>query len=145
MIMFVGEGIGKTVIKANRNTVDGRLKTYETATVGVSGNDFIAKGISFVNFAGPKKQQAVALRSSSNHSAFYRCAFEGYQDTLYVHYGQQFYRECDISTIDFICGNAAVVLQNCSLFARKPLPNQKIVCTAASALKSTNIPFHLFL
>ncbi|XP_019090418.1 PREDICTED: probable pectinesterase/pectinesterase inhibitor 39 isoform X2 [Camelina sativa] len=132
MIMFVGDGIGKTVIKANRNCVDG-WPTFRTATVGVKGKGFIAKDITFVNFAGPAKKQAVALRSGSDLSAFYRCAFYGYQDTLYVHSAKQFYRECDIyGTIDFICGNAAVVFQNCSLYARRPIPHQKIAFTAQS-------------
>ncbi|CAA7054185.1 unnamed protein product [Microthlaspi erraticum] len=130
MIMLVGDGIGKTIIKGNRSRVDG-WSTFQSATVGVKGNGFIAKGISFVNFAGPSKHQAVAFRSGSDLSAFYRCAFEGYQDTLYVHSAKQFYRECDIfGTIDFIFGNAAVVFQNCSLYARKPNPHQKIVYTA---------------
>ncbi|KAJ0265088.1 pectinesterase/pectinesterase inhibitor 39 [Hirschfeldia incana] len=132
MIMFVGDGIGRTVIKANRRK--GILTTFQTATVGVKGEGFIAKDISFVNFAGPSPQplpQAVALRSGSNHSAFYRCSFEGYQDTLYVHSARQFYRECDIyGTVDFVFGNAAVVFQNCSLYARKPNPGQKITYTA---------------
>ncbi|ESQ37891.1 hypothetical protein EUTSA_v10029453mg [Eutrema salsugineum] len=132
MIMFVGDGIGKTIIKANRSRVDG-WSTFQSATVGVKGKGFIAKGISFVNFAGLAKHQAVALRSGSDLSAFYQCAFEGYQDTLYVHSAKQFYRECDIfGTVDFICGNAAVVFQNCSLYARKPNFNQKIAFTAQS-------------
>ncbi|KAL1225165.1 putative pectinesterase/pectinesterase inhibitor 39 [Cardamine amara subsp. amara] len=130
MIMFVGDGIGITVIKANRSRHDG-WTTFQSATVGVKGNGFIAKDISFVNFAGPAKEQAVALRSGSDLSAFYRCAIEGYQDTLYVHSAKQFYRECDIfGTVDFIFGNAAVVFQNCNLYARKPNPHQKIVFTA---------------
>ncbi|WZZ84317.1 hypothetical protein YC2023_112896 [Brassica napus] len=133
MIMFVGDGTGRTVIKANRYSTPHGRTTYQTATVGVKGEGFIAKDISFVNFAGPFKGQAVAFRSGSNHSAFYRCSFEGYQDTLYVHSAEQFYRECDIyGTIDFVFGNAAVVFQNCSLYARKPNPGQKIVYTAQS-------------
>lgn len=32
-LMFVGDGIGKTLIKANRNVVDGST-TYQSATVG---------------------------------------------------------------------------------------------------------------
>ncbi|CAH8322690.1 unnamed protein product [Eruca vesicaria subsp. sativa] len=130
MIMFVGDGIGRTVIKANRRK--GIWTTYRTATVGVNGEGFIAKDISFVNFAG-RSPQAVALRSDSKHSAFYRCSFEGYQDTLYAHSALQFYRECHIyGTVDFVFGNAAVVFQNCSLYARKPNPGQKITYTAQS-------------
>lgn len=97
----------------------------------VVGDRFIAKGITFENSAGPSKHQAVALRSGADLSAFYQCSFVAYQDTLYVHSLRQFYRECDIyGTVDFIFGNAAVVFQNCNLYARKPNPNQKNLFTA---------------
>ncbi|KAL9318874.1 hypothetical protein ACSQ67_015391 [Phaseolus vulgaris] len=113
-LMFVGDGIGKTVVKGT-----------------VLGEGFIAKGITFENSAGPEKHQAVALRSGADFSAFFRCSFVGYQDTLYVHSLRQFYRECDIyGTVDFIFGNAAVVFQNCNLYARKPNENQKNLFTA---------------
>ncbi|KAM0027971.1 putative pectinesterase [Helianthus debilis subsp. tardiflorus] len=130
MIMLVGDGIGKTLIKGNRSVVDG-WTTFRSATVAVVGTNFIAKGITFENFAGTAKHQAVALRSNSDFSVFYQCSFIGYQDTLYVHTFRQFYRECDVyGTIDFIFGNAAVVFQNCNLYARKPDPNQKNLFTA---------------
>ncbi|KAK7396911.1 hypothetical protein VNO78_18074 [Psophocarpus tetragonolobus] len=129
-LMFVGDGIGKTVVKASRNVVDG-WTTFQSATVAVVGDGFIAKGITFENSAGPSKHQAVALRSGADFSAFYKCSFVAYQDTLYVHSLRQFYRECDIyGTVDFIFGNAAVVFQNCNLYARKPNENQKNLFTA---------------
>ncbi|GMI66600.1 hypothetical protein like AT4G02320 [Hibiscus trionum] len=130
MLMFVGDGIGKTVVKASRNVVDGST-TFRSATVAVVGDRFIAKGITFENSAGPSKHQAVALRSGSDLSAFYKCSFVAYQDTLYVHSLRQFYRECDVyGTVDFIFGDAAVVFQSCNLYARKPNPNQKNIFTA---------------
>ncbi|KAL9247151.1 hypothetical protein vseg_020614 [Gypsophila vaccaria] len=129
-IMFIGDGIGKTMIKGNRNVVDG-WTTFRSATLAVVGAGFLAKGITVENYAGPSKHQAVALRSGSDLSAFYQCSFIGYQDTLYTHSLRQFYRECDIyGTVDFIFGNAAVVFQNCNLYARKPLDNQKNIFTA---------------
>ncbi|MED6145279.1 hypothetical protein PIB30_023519 [Stylosanthes scabra] len=129
-VMFIGDGIGRTIVKANRNVVDG-WTTFQSATVAVVGQGFIAKGITFENSAGPDKHQAVALRSSADFSAFYKCSFVGYQDTLYVHSLRQFYRECDIyGTVDFIFGNAAVVFQNCNLYAHKPNENQKNLFTA---------------
>ncbi|OVA13427.1 Pectinesterase [Macleaya cordata] len=130
MLMFIGDGIGKTVVKASRNVVDG-WTTFRSATVAVVGDRFIARDMTFENSAGPSKHQAVAFRSGSDLSAFYRCSFVGYQDTLYVHSLRQFYKECDIyGTIDFIFGNAAVVFQDCNLYARKPDPNQKNIFTA---------------
>ncbi|XP_002523113.2 pectinesterase [Ricinus communis] len=129
-LMFIGDGIGKTVVKANRSVVGG-WTTFRSATVAVVGNGFVAKGITFENSAGPDMHQAVALRSGSDLSAFYQCSFVGYQDTLYVHSLRQFYRECDIyGTVDFIFGNAAVVFQNCSIYARKPNSNQQNIFTA---------------
>jgi pectinesterase len=97
----------------------------------VKGKGFIAKDIQFKNTAGASKHQAVAFRSGSDQSVFYRCSFVGFQDTLYAHSNRQFYRDCDITgTIDFIFGNAAVVFQNCKIMPRQPLPNQFNTITA---------------
>ena len=62
----------------------------------MTGERFMAVDVTFRNTAGPEKHQAVALRNNAEGSTFYRCSFEGYQDTLYVHSLRQFYRECDI-------------------------------------------------
>ncbi|XP_023740644.2 pectinesterase [Lactuca sativa] len=129
-VMFVGDGIGKTLIKGNRNVVDG-WTTFRSATVIAVGANFIAKGITFENYAGPSKHQAVALRSGSDFSVFYQCSFVAYQDTLYVHSLRQFYRECDVyGTVDFVFGNAAVVFQKSNFYARQPDPKQKNIFTA---------------
>ncbi|XP_062187970.1 pectinesterase-like [Phragmites australis] len=129
-IMFVGDGMWKTVIKASRNFVD-NYTTFRSATLAVVGTGFLARDLTVENAAGPSKHQAVALRVNADLSAFYRCSFAGYQDTLYAHSLRQFYRDCDVyGTVDFIFGDAAVVLQNCNLYARRPDPNQKNVFTA---------------
>ncbi|KAF3779349.1 Pectinesterase 3 [Nymphaea thermarum] len=129
-LMFVGDGIGRTVITGSRNVQDG-WTTFRSATVGVVGNGFVARDITFQNTAGPSKHQAVAIRVGSDLSAFYRCSFVGYQDTLYVHSLRQFYRDCQIyGTVDFIFGNAAVVFQGCSIYARRPNPSQSNTFTA---------------
>lgn len=84
-----------------------------------------------MNTAGASKHQAVAFRSGSDQSVFYKCSFVGYQDTLYAHSNRQFYRDCEITgTIDFIFGNAAVVFQNCKIMPRQPLSNQFNTITA---------------
>ena len=112
----------------------------------VTGERFIAQDITFRNTAGPANHQAVALLSGSDLSVFYRCGIEGYQDTLYVHSQRQFYRECNIyGTVDFIFGNAAVVFQNCSIYARKPMPQQKNTITAQNRKdpnQNTGISIH---
>ncbi|BAF23854.1 pectinesterase [Oryza sativa Japonica Group] len=133
-LMLVGDGMGVTVISGHRNYVDG-YTTFRSATVAVNGKGFMARDVTFENTAGPSKHQAVALRCDSDLSVFYRCGFEGYQDTLYAHSLRQFYRDCRVSgTVDFVFGNAAAVFQNCTLAARLPLPDQKNSVTAQGRL-----------
>ncbi|KAF3652118.1 putative pectinesterase/pectinesterase inhibitor 61 [Capsicum annuum] len=130
-VMFIGDGKGKTVITGGK-----------TAT----GAGFIARDMTFENYAGPNDHQAVALRIGGDHAVVFRCNIIGYQDTLYVHSQRQFYRECDIyGTVDFIFGNAAVVIQNCNIYARKPMANQKNTITAQNRKdpnQNTGISIH---
>ncbi|PPS06288.1 hypothetical protein GOBAR_AA14353 [Gossypium barbadense] len=157
-LMMVGDGINGTIISGNRSFVDGwttfRSATFRDRWPGqrnyilitlkinnsihiiklgetVSGRGFIARDITFENTAGPQKHQAVALRSDSDLSVFFRCAIKGYQDSLYTHTMRQFFRECKITgTVDFIFGDASVVFQNCQILAKQGLPNQKNTITA---------------
>ncbi|KAL9163516.1 hypothetical protein ABFS82_06G045700 [Erythranthe guttata] len=144
-IMMVGDGIKYTFITGSRS-VGGGSTTFNSATVIVTAEGFIARGITIRNTAGPQNHQAVALRSGADLSVFYRCSFEGYQDTLYVHSQRQFYKECYIyGTVDFIFGNAAAVLQNCMIYARRPMDKQKNVVTAQGRTdpnQNTGISIH---
>ncbi|XP_057980828.1 pectinesterase 3 [Malania oleifera] len=129
-VMIYGDGSDKTILSGSLNFIDG-TPTYATATFAVMGKGFIARDIRFENTAGAAKHQAVALRSGSDCSVFYRCSFDGFQDTLYPHSNRQFFRDCDVTgTIDFIFGGAAAVFQNCNIRPRKPLPNQFNTITA---------------
>lgn len=129
-LMLIGDGIDATIVTGNKNAKDGST-TFRSATFAVSGKGFIAKDMTFENTAGPQKHQAVAFRSGSDFSVFYGCSFKGYQDTLYVYSQRQFYRNCDIyGTVDFIFGDAVVVLQNCNILVRKPMNGQKNTVTA---------------
>ncbi|XP_042020997.1 pectinesterase-like [Salvia splendens] len=129
-LMLIGDGIDATIVSGDRSVKDG-FTTFRSATFAVSGKGFIARGMTFENTAGPHKHQAVALRSSSDFSVFFECSFQGYQDTLYVHSQRQFYRDCDIyGTIDFIFGDAVALLQNCNIYVRRSIINQKNTVTA---------------
>ncbi|KAL8240808.1 hypothetical protein R6Q59_014163 [Mikania micrantha] len=145
-VMFIGDGKGRTVITGGVNRVVNDVTTFHTASFAATGAGFIARDITFENYAGPAKHQAVALRVGADHAVIYRCDIIGYQDTLYVHSQRQFYRECDIyGTVDFIFGNAAVVFQKCNIYARKPMPLQKITITAQNRKdpnQNTGISIH---
>jgi len=112
----------------------------------VSGNRFIAKDMTFQNTAGAQKHQAVALRVGAELSVVYRCSIKGYQDTLYVYSLRQFYREVDIyGTVDFIFGNAAVVIQNSNILARRSMSQQQNTITAQGRTdpnQNTGISIH---
>ncbi|KAL1822804.1 hypothetical protein ACET3Z_009582 [Daucus carota] len=144
-IMLVGDGMRYTIITGSRSVGAG-FTTYSSATAGIDGVGFIARSITFRNTAGPQKGQAVALRSASDLSVYYSCAFEGYQDTLFVLAQRQFYKSCYIyGTIDFIFGNAAAVFQNCIINVRRPLHGQINVITAqgrADPYQNTGISIH---
>ncbi|KAJ6849062.1 putative pectinesterase/pectinesterase inhibitor 41 [Iris pallida] len=129
-LMMVGDGINQTVVTGDHNNADG-WTTFNSATFAVVGQGFVAVNMTFQNTAGAAKHQAVAVRSGADLSTFYRCSFEGYQDTLYTHSMRQFYRECDVyGTVDYIFGNAAVVLQGCNIYSRLPMQGQSNTITA---------------
>jgi pectinesterase inhibitor-like protein len=120
-LMFVGDGMDRTVITGSMRvpSLPGVPSTYDSATVAVNADGFLARDIAFENAAGPVSQQAVALRVDSDLSAFYNCALLGHQDTLYTHTLRQFYRNCRIEgTVDFIFGNSAAIFENCLILVR---------------------------
>ncbi|KAI5443536.1 hypothetical protein KIW84_012254 [Lathyrus oleraceus] len=94
-ITFLGDATNLSVISWNDSSStigsDGHpLGTFNTPTVAVNADYFIAINITFENSAsyfGKKVEQAVALRISGNKAAFYGCSFFGVQDTLYDHKG----------------------------------------------------------
>ncbi|CAN7132562.1 hypothetical protein HID58_029632 [Brassica napus] len=129
-LTILGEGSNLTTITGSWNHVDGK-GTYDSATLAVDGEGFMAQDICIENTAGPTKEQAVALRVSADKAVIYRCRIDAYQDTLYAHIERQFYRECYITgTVDFICGQATAVFQHCRIEARKPLKGQSNMITA---------------
>ncbi|XP_022141080.1 probable pectinesterase/pectinesterase inhibitor 34 [Momordica charantia] len=144
-LMFVGDGKAKTVISGDKSIFD-NVTTFHTASFAATGAGLILRDMTFENWAGPGRHQAVALRVGADHAVVYRCNIIGYQDTLYVHSNRQFYRECDIyGTVDFIFGNAAVVFQNCSIYARKAMDLQKNTITAQNRKdpnQNTGISIH---
>ncbi|CAF2237904.1 hypothetical protein YC2023_095277 [Brassica napus] len=138
-LTILGEGSNLTTITGSWNHVDGK-GTYDSATLAVDGEGFMAQDICIENTAGPTKEQAVALRVSADKAVIYRCRIDAYQDTLYAHIERQFYRECYITgTVDFICGEATAVFQHCRIEARKPLKGQSNMITAQQRYSKSKI------
>lgn len=118
-VVFLGDGMGKTVITGSLNVGQLGMTTYASATVGVIGDRFMARDMTFENTAGPDAHQAVAFRSDSDLSILENCEFLGNQDTLYAHSLRQFYKSCRIEgNVDFIFGNSATVFQDSTILVR---------------------------
>ncbi|MCO5563029.1 hypothetical protein L7F22_016665 [Adiantum nelumboides] len=163
-VSLMGDGMDRTIITGNRNVALLNFTTFRSSTVGVSGDGFFARDITFRNTAGPRAHQAVALRANADRAVFYRCRFDGFQDTLYALSGRQFYRDCEISgTVDMIFGYAIAVFQNCKLLAKRPMKGQPITlsaqgrklfsdvngfvfhnCTVAATMAMMNAPYNVF-
>ncbi|KAJ0031881.1 hypothetical protein Pint_13603 [Pistacia integerrima] len=124
-VTIMGDGSQKSIINGIKNVADG-VNMYDTATLVVIGEEFLAKSMGFWNNAGPEKRQAVAARVQSDRSIFVNCRFEGYQNTLWAQTHRQFYRNnVVLGTIDIIFGDAMAIFQNTLITVRKPLDGQQ--------------------
>ncbi|KAF3326362.1 pectinesterase 31-like isoform X1 [Carex littledalei] len=95
--------------------------TFGCGTTIVEGEDFIAENVTFENSAPQGSGQAVAIRVTADRCAFYNCRFLGWQDTLYLHYGKQYLRDCYIEgSVDFIFGNSTALLEHCHIHCKAP-------------------------
>ncbi|KAK4741311.1 hypothetical protein SAY87_024899 [Trapa incisa] len=124
--------------------VGGGSTTFNSATVAVTGDGFMAKDMTFRNTAGAANHQAVALPSGSDLSVFYRCSFQGYQDTLYVYWNRQFYRSATSTGPSISSSGAGPVFQSCNIYARNR-PNKVNTVTAQGPTdpnQNTRISIH---
>ncbi|WP_437574261.1 pectinesterase family protein [Sorangium sp. So ce887] len=97
------------------NGAGGTLGTSGSFSVNISASDVSAENITFANSTGPGVQ-AVALLVSGSRVQFRHCRAIGYQDTLYVKNGSQYFRDCYIEgTVDFIFGGATAVFEDCTV------------------------------
>ncbi|XP_010523883.1 PREDICTED: pectinesterase 5 [Tarenaya hassleriana] len=146
-IFMFGDGARKTIITYNRSVkLSPATTTSLSGTVQVESEGFMAKYIGFKNTAGPMGHQAVAIRVNGDRAAIFNCRFDGYQDTLYVNNGRQFYRNCVVSgTVDFIFGKSATVIQNSLIVVRKGNPGQYNTVTADGNEKGFNVKIGIVL
>ncbi|KAK2365895.1 putative pectinesterase [Trifolium repens] len=127
-ITFVGLSPEDTVLTWNNtaNKIDHHQgsKVIGNGTFGcgstiVEGEDFIAENITFENSSPEGSGQAVAVRVSADRCAFYNCRFLGWQDTLYLHSGKQYLKDCYIEgSVDFIFGNSTALLEHCHIHCK---------------------------
>ncbi|KAG2593364.1 probable pectinesterase/pectinesterase inhibitor 51 [Panicum virgatum] len=121
-VVLVGDGMGRTVITGDLNADTPGVSTFNTATVGVLADGFMARDLTISNTAGPDAHQAVAFRSTGDRTVLDGVELLGHQDTLYAHAMRHFYTRCRVAgTVDFVFGNSAAVLHATALVV---LPRQ---------------------
>ncbi len=104
----------KSILPATTQEV-GTSGSYSTL---IDGSDFVAENLTFENPSG-HIAQAVALRTTGQRQAFYNCRMLGGQDTLYLHDGLAFFKDCYIEgRVDFIFGRGVAAFENCHIHSK---------------------------
>ena len=117
---LVGENAEKTILtydlNANLTGRDGKLiGTFRTPSTQIDADDFTAENITFENSAGPVSQ-ALAVRVDGDRVVFRNCRFLGWQDTILLNRGRQYFEDCYIEGhVDFIFGAATAFFERCHI------------------------------
>lgn len=117
---LVGEDPNKTVLTfdlhANLIGKDNKpIGTFRTPSTVIDADDFMAENITFENNAGPVGQ-ALAIRVDGDRAVFRNCRFLGWQDTVFLNRGRQYFENCYIAGhVDFIFGAATAFFERCHI------------------------------
>src|SRR6185312_10682419 len=66
------------------------IGTFKTPSTTIDADDFTAENITFENSAGPIGQ-ALAVRVDGDKATFRNCRFLGWQDTMFLNRGRQYF------------------------------------------------------
>jgi pectinesterase len=119
-VRLVGENAATTKITASLAAktlgADGKpLGTFRTATFHLDADDFTVENLTIENAAGAVGQ-ALAIRVDGDRVVFRGCRFLGWQDTVLVNRGRQYFVDCHIvGATDFIFGGATAFFENCEI------------------------------
>ena len=84
----------------------------------IEGAGFHAENLTFENAAG-EVGQAVALRVHGPRQEYRNCRMLGWQDTLYLHNGSAYFKDCYVEgRVDFIFGRARAVFEDCHIHSK---------------------------
>jgi pectinesterase len=103
---------------AGITNAEGRpIGTFKTPSTTIDADDFTAENLTFENSAGAVGQ-ALAIRVDGDRAAFRNCRLLGWQDTILLNRGRQYFENCFITgTVDFIFGAATAWFENCEIRA----------------------------
>ena len=121
---LVGEDAAKTILTfdlhANLPGPNGKpIGTFRTPSTVIDADDFTAENLTFENSAGPVGQ-ALAIRVDGDRAVFRHCRFLGWQDTMFLNRGRQYFEDCYIAGhVDFIFGAATAFFERCHIHCLK--------------------------
>ena len=98
---LVGENPTNTMLTFNlyagMTNCDGKpIGTFNTPSTTIDADDFTAENLTFENSAGPVGQ-ALAIRVDGDRASFRNCRFLGWQDTILLNRGRQYFENCYIA------------------------------------------------
>lgn len=96
------------------NGSGGTVGTIGSSTVVIYASDFVAKNVMFQNASHDDIAQALAIYIRADRLAFSNCRFWGFQDTVRLDNGRQYFNRCSITgDTDFIYGNGTALFNSC--------------------------------
>ena len=117
---LIGDDAATTVLTfdlhANLTNYDGKtIGTFRTPSTTIDADNFTAENLTFENSAGPVGQ-ALAIRVDGDRATFRNCRFLGWQDTIFINRGRQYFENCYIAGhVDFIFGGATAFFEQCHI------------------------------
>src|ERR1039457_505111 len=121
---LVGDDATNTVLTFNlyagiTNAEGKPIGTFKTPSTTIDADDFTAENLTFENSVGPVGQ-ALAIRVDGDRASFRNCKFLGWQDTILLNRGRQYFENCHIcGHVDFIFGAATAWFEHCEIHARR--------------------------
>jgi pectinesterase len=121
-VTFEGEERDDSILTYSLNVIDPRPADIESQFKGtgvvVLGDDFRAENVTFRNVSGDHGQ-ALALRIDGDRAIVNHCNLSGWQDTLMINRGRQYFHDCYIEgRVDFIYGSATAVFDDCEIHSK---------------------------
>jgi pectinesterase len=119
-LTFEGDDAEKTIITYDKNVKDPIPPGIDkfNPTLQVQADDFRATHLTIQNTSGDHGQ-ALALRVDSDRVVLEGCRLLGWQDTLMVNNGRQYFHDCYIEgRVDFIYGSGTTVFDHCAIHSK---------------------------
>jgi pectinesterase len=117
---LIGENATNTVLTYDLNANlkgpdDKPIGTFKTPSTTIDADDFTAENLTFENSA-VNVGQALAIRVDGDRATFRNCRFLGWQDTILLDRGRQYFKNCFIAgAVDFIFGAATAWFEKCQI------------------------------